>query len=573
MRRLEKIGLIKAFFCLAALQTWSQAQVSWTYPGCPAVTDADFKVDTLLRRGLAPDPQLAEPDKLAFDMDSEGNVDVYFTEIRPGNIKRYNAKTKTVTTLAKLPVWTGPYSSPENNKGANVEEGATGIALDPDFKTNGWIYVHWSPASQNVFRISRFKVANNAINLADEKIILQFESQRSMCCHTGGAMAFDAYGDLWIAQGANGGNVRGRMGTTAPIIGIDEVEKYKSEEWGASSTKGLRGGFLRIHPTPDGKYTIPAGNFGEYFYNQTKDAKYLDTSKVAPEIYIKGTRNNYSMALDPVRRWVLWGDVGPDELTAAQREEFNLRKSPGFEGWPYFVGNNVKFAGNQNPATPANNSKWNTGLATLPAARAATKLPDAFMSRMGTSPISGPLYLYDGDSPSKVKLPPHFNRKWFVTDYTAGKLFIFDVDPEGTQVTGFQPFLGAIEFKGPVDFRQGPDGALYIVNYGFVNFSTSSQTSIMRISYTGACRPTEPRLEVPTGLAETRFDRVSRHSGLLVHLGSGSLVKVPQGMAGLELYGISGKKVWSIGNLKAGDSFRLPAKLRGGALKYRWVSG
>lgn len=561
-----------ALVCLAAFQIPSQAQSSWTYPGCPAVTDADFKIDTLLRRGIAPDPNLAEPDKMAFDMDPEGNVDVYFTEIRPANIKRYNGKTKTVTTLAKLPIWTGPYTSPENNKGANVEEGVTGIVLDPNFKTNGWIYVHWSPASQNVFRISRFTVANNAINLADEKIVLQYESQRSMCCHTGGAMAFDAYGDLWIAQGANGGNVKGLMGTTEPIIGINEVDRYKSEEWGATSTKGLRGGFLRIHPTPDGKYTIPAGNFGEYFYNQTKDAKYLDTGKVAPEVYIKGTRNNYTMALDPVRRWLFWGDVGPDQLTAAQREEFNLRKTPGFEGWPYFAGNNLKWSGNKDPAAPVNNSKWNAGLTTLPPARPTTKLPDAFMSKMRTAPISGPLYLYDGDLKSQVKLPPHFNRKWFVTDYTAGKAFVFDVDAEGNQVTGFQPFLSAVEFNGPVDFRQGPDGALYIANYGFVNFASGSNTSIMRIRYTGSCRPAEPKLETPTGLAETRFDMVSRRSGFLINLGSGNLVKVPHGMTGIELYGITGKKVWSTGNLKAGDSFRLPAGIGGGALHYRWLA-
>jgi cytochrome c len=565
--------LTQALVCLAGCLTHAQAQGSWTYPGCPAVTDADFKIDTLMRRGIAPDPSLAEPDKMAFDMDAEGNVDVYFVEIRPANIKRYNGKTKTVTTLAKLPVWTGPYSSPENNKGANVEEGVTGIALDPNFKTNGWIYIHWSPASQNVFRISRFTVANNSINPADEKIVLQFESQRSMCCHTGGAMAFDAYGDLWIAQGANGGNVNGKMGTTPPIIGINEVDKYKSEEWGTASTKGLRGGFLRIHPTPDGKYTIPAGNFGEYFYNQTKDAKYLDTGKVAPEVFIKGTRNNYSMALDPVRRWVFWGDVGPDELTAAQREEYNIRKTPGFEGWPYFIRNNLKFAGNQNPDAPVNNSKWNMGLTTLPPARVTTKLPDAFVSsKMRASPISGPYYLYDGDSPSKIKFPPHFNRKWFVTDYTGGRMYVFDVDADGTQVTGFQPFLSAVEFKGPLDLRQGPDGALYVTNYGFENFASGSNTSIMRIRYTGTCLPADPKLETPTGLAETRFDMVPRRSGFMINLGSGNLVKVPDGMSGIELFDMSGKKVWGAGSLKAGDSFRLPANLHGGALKYRWVS-
>ena len=42
-----------------------------------------------MRRTIAPDPDPREPDKLAFGMDPQGNVDVCFTEIRPGNIKRY----------------------------------------------------------------------------------------------------------------------------------------------------------------------------------------------------------------------------------------------------------------------------------------------------------------------------------------------------------------------------------------------------------------------------------------------------------------------------------------------------
>ena len=573
MNNLSRIGFYVAVSCIATLP--SLAQSKWTYKDCLDVTDADFKIETLMRQSVAPDPELTEPDKLAFDMDAEGNVDVYFTEIRPGNIKHYNPRTKTVSILAKLPVWKGPYSAKDNNKNENIEEGATGIVLDPNFKANGWIYIHWSPASANVFRISRFTAVSDKIDLSTEKIVLQFESQREMCCHTGGSMQFDAYGDLWIAQGANGGNVTGTMESTPPIgINEDVNSKYKSEEWGATSTHGMRGGFLRIHPTPDGKYTIPAGNFGEYFYNQTKDPKYLDTSKVYPEIYIKGTRNNYSMALDPVRRWVLWGDVGPDQLSTDVREEFNLRTSPGFEGWPYFTGSNTKFAGDHDPAAPVNNSRWNTGLTTLPPARPRTVLPASFFappSRMRAAPITGPLYLYDGDSKSKIKFPPHFNRKWFVTDYTAGRIYVFDVDSTGTQATGFLPFLNSTTFDGPIDFRQGPDGALYIVNYGSGYFGSSDKTSIMKISYTGRCLPTDLKLETPSGLGQTRFDMIPHRSGFLINLDASSQVKTPQGMTGIELYDIKGKQVWSMRNLKAGETFRLPSRLQAGALKYRWI--
>jgi hypothetical protein len=43
-------------------------------------------------------------------------------------------------------------------------------------------------------------------------------------------------------------------------------------------------------------------------------------------------------------------------------------------------------------------------------------------------------------------------------------------------------------------------------------------------------------------------------------------------MAGIELYDISGKQVWSLRDLKAGESFRVPASVRTGALKYRWLA-
>ena len=157
-----------------------QAQ-TWTYQGCPDVTDADFSYTTLVQRGQAPDPGLSGPVKMDFDMDSKGNVDIYFVELRVGNIKRYNAATKTVTTLVKLPDWTGP------------EEGVTSIALDRDFKTNHFLYVHWSPqpASLEVYRISRFTVTGNTIDPVSEKIVLQIDGQRKACCHTGGGMAVD----------------------------------------------------------------------------------------------------------------------------------------------------------------------------------------------------------------------------------------------------------------------------------------------------------------------------------------------------------------------------------------------
>ncbi len=539
-----------ALICGFSLPAWSQ---TWTWPGCSDVTDANFSYTDLIRRGVAPDAALAEPVKMDFDMDAQGNVDIYFVELR-GNVKRYNAVAKTVTTLATLPRWAGPYTT---SGATNIEEGVTGIVLDPDFKTNRFLYIHWSPANAVVFRLSRFTVSGNT--LGAEKILLDIPAQRNVCCHTGGGMAFDAYGDLWVSMGNNSGNEGGAT------QGMNEVDKHQSDEWGASSTGGLRGGILRVHPDNSARgYAMPPGNFGEYFAQQTGNTQYSDTLKVKPEIYAKGTRNAYTLQLDPVRRWVMWGDVGPDR--GLVHEEYNLTRRPGFFGYPYFAGNNLPFVGSKDPAAPTNTSKWNMGLGVLPPA-----IP-AIFPYTESAAITGPLYRYDGDLTSAVKLPPHFTRKWFVTDWNNNQIRVFTLDSTGATITQNQRIFANHSFSGITDLKTGPDGALYAINYGNAYFTSGTTTSITKIAYMGNCRPTDPKLEkavVSSLNPNSRF--VTQPMGWFVNLQSNRAVLVPVGMVGFQLFDLRGHRVWEIRDLPVGGEFFFPAGLPREALKYRWV--
>jgi hypothetical protein len=54
---------------------------------------------------------------------------------------------------------------------------------------------------------------------------------------------------------------------------------------------------------------------------------------------------------------------------------------------------------------------------------------------------------------------------------------------------------------GPLDLQFGPDGALYILNYGNAYFNTSTETKIARIEYTGTC---SPAVAIHEGGAESR---------------------------------------------------------------------
>jgi cytochrome c len=150
--------------------------------------------------------------------------------------------------------------------------------------------------------------------------------------------------------------------------------------WDAQRTSGntddLSGKLLRIHPEPDGTYTVPAGNLFP-----------PGTDKTRPEIYAMGLRNPFRIGLDPETGHVMVADYGPDAASASATRgpentvEWNLVDKPGNYGWPYCIGNkpyvDFDFATRTSGsafdcAAPVNDSPNNTGLTTLPPAIPAT---------------------------------------------------------------------------------------------------------------------------------------------------------------------------------------------------------
>lgn len=454
----------------------SHAVLSW--PDCKDVANADFKAVPLVTRAT---DLAAEPMKMAFDLlaakteDAKGKVDVYFTE-RLGNVRKYDSKTGTVITLAKIPLNISTASS----------DGVLGIALDPAFKSNHYVYIYYTFVSttEKTWRVSRFTLSpvHDKLDLATEIPVIKIPIY-SGSLHPGGAIQFDSYGDLWISTGNDYGKGAG-----------GEYPTYSSP-----NTNDLRGKILRIHPTPDGKYTIPTGNL---FKEGTTSAK--------PEIYIMGNRNPYTIALDPVRRWVAWGDVGPDffdmdkkAMNAAgspeKTEEYDLAKAPGNYGYPFFSGDYQTKSG-INPAAPVMDdaTDWGAsgpGLKTLPPAIAP------IWAYKRACAITGPIFRYDGDLNSSIKFPPHFNRKWMVTDFNGdnNKMTVFTLDPDAAKITASEQIFSSIPLHGPLDMQQGPDGALYVNNYDGYR-SSGTNTGIIRIEYNGDCRPALPKLETPTAI-------------------------------------------------------------------------
>jgi cytochrome c len=206
-----------------------------------------------------------------------------------------------------------------------------------------------------------------------------------------------------------------------------------------------------------------------------------------------GCRNPYSISLDAKRKAVTWGDIGPDGVGIT--EEYDYTKVPGNFGYPYFAGDNVKLSGTGTPDKPINANARNTGLTELP------KAIPAMISYKQEAAITGPIFYYNSVPNSSVKLPPHFDGLWFVTDFQTGTMDTVRMNADGTAKVAQGPVFPSFKFDRPVDLKLGPDGALYVINYAGW-FGAASTTGIVRVEYAGSCRTpvgVEPRRETLRG--------------------------------------------------------------------------
>ncbi|WP_166849433.1 ThuA domain-containing protein [Isoptericola sp. BMS4] len=416
---------------------------------------------------------------------------VFFVE-RDGRVRVIDPDTQTTSTAMTLDVTV-----------AN-EDGLTGIVLDPDFASNSWVYLYWSPADVGGDgphnRVSRFVYdsATGTIDPASEVDILQVPTQRDRCCHAGGDMQFDAAGNLILATGDNTDPFE--SGGYAPIDERDGRAHFDSQRTAANSND-LRGKVLRIHPEDDGTYTIPEGNM---FAPGTADTR--------PEIYAMGFRNPFRIAIDPATDNVLVGDYGPDAGSAnpargpAGTVEWNVVSEPGFYGWPYCTGANnayvdYDFATGQSgepfdcAGGPVNDSPNNTGITQLPPAIGAEVWygyggnPSFPEIGGGGAPMGGPVYEFDPELDSDRQWPAYWDGKALFGEWNQGTVYSFQLAGEARDdlVDINRVLPGILDpsagFDRPMDMEFGSDGALYVSDWGSGFGGDNDSSGIYRVDY------------------------------------------------------------------------------------------
>ena len=181
--------------------------------------------------------------------------------------------------------------------------------------------------------------------------------------------------------------------------------------------------------------------------------------------------------------------------------EFNLIKEPGNYGWPYCIGANdayvdYDFATGTSGAAfdcadPVNTSPHNTGLTELPPAIPAWRpydggnVPD--FGTGGESPMGGPTYRFDPELDSQRKWPAYYDGKNFSYEWDRGWIREFVVDDDGALVD-VVPTLDWLDLRRPMNVEFGPDGAMYVLDYGGGYFGGDARSAVYRIDYVAGTR-------------------------------------------------------------------------------------
>ena len=178
------------------------------------------------------------------------------------------------------------------NTDGSGEKGLLGLALDPNFATNGYMYVSYTTLDEHA-QLSRFTVQNGVASLASEVVYLKGNQLQNMH-HSANDLHIGPDGKLWWSVGDN-----------VPSIS------------NAQALTNIYGKILRFNL--DG--TIP------------NDNPFIHVPGAVPAIYAYGLRNPFRFTFLPN------GQAMTEDTGSSYWEEMDTIQPGGNYGWDFYEGN------------------------------------------------------------------------------------------------------------------------------------------------------------------------------------------------------------------------------------------
>jgi glucose/arabinose dehydrogenase/PKD repeat protein len=296
---------------------------------------------------------------------------------------------------------------------ADNERGLLGIATDPAFAANHFIYLYYTAATGSgcMNRVSRFVLSNdNVVDPASESILINIPSPGGF--HNGGDLHCGKDGNLYVSVGDGG------LGGRDPSV--------------------LLGKILRV--TSDGG--IPADNpFLGADSARCNLTGRTDPGTICQETYSWGLRNPFRIAFDPnapgTRFYI--NDVGQNTW-----EEIDVGQAAADYGWNLREGFCAMGSTTDCGAPPAG----------------MTNPIYAYVHADGCTAITGGAFVPNGIWPDA------YNGSYLFADYLCGK--IFQLVPSGSGTFTATTFASGFGSGGPITMMFGPSGTtqgLYYTTY------------------------------------------------------------------------------------------------------------
>ena len=287
---------------------------------------------------------------------------------------------------------------------AGGEQGLLGLALHPDFRENGRLFLNYTRIEDGATAISEFSVRDDGTaDPAGERVLLVVEQPYPN--HNGGMITFDTDGMLLIGMGdgGSGGDPEGH----------------------GQDRESLLGKMLRIDVDGAQPYAVP------------EDNPFFRDSKTRPEIWTLGVRNPWRFSVDRATGDLWIGDVGQGDW-----EEVSVV--------PYGVGGvnlgwNLMEGDACYGASDCDATDLRLPVATIGHADSACSVIGGYVYRASSIPALRGGYLY--------------------TDLCIGTLWVLDA--AAGVATGVATPVAVGEGTGTmVSFGEGDDGELFVVDQG-----------------------------------------------------------------------------------------------------------
>ncbi len=294
------------------------------------------------------------------------------------------------------------------------EQGLLGLAFDPEFASNRYLYVHYSMDNPRRSVIARFTWDEDTdrVDEASRKILLTLEQPYAN--HNGGMLAFGPDGDLYIAFG-DGGSAND--------------PQNRAQDLGNFFGSLLR---IDVHPSdPSLAYAIPPDN------------PHVGEAGAKPAIWAHGLRNPFRFSFDRDTGTLWLGDVGQ-----SSEEEIDIITRGNNYGWRVWEGNTAHI--------PDGNS--------LP--RSAFTFPIHTYDNTGGAAIIGG-YVYRGSG------VPTLRGRYLYSDFITGAVRALTYDAASQTVTDDTRIATA---PSPTSFGEDNDGEVYLVTQdsGIFGFEDTS---------------------------------------------------------------------------------------------------